>query len=215
MTETASIPSAFRSQVCKLSLPSPELYSKATGQFARIDVKPLNMTTRSRPPCWRSLHQSKCILGPLLGALHLHGSPAPPSPTSWEMCCCTSITAGGGCWPARHFRRQSSCCCGWAPRKSLRWLANRGREEDANAVLFKVFGPGVSAADLPEEVTENLRVGALIKFGYGKRMAPSSASSGRVPSFRCSPSTRSARNPAPTVTGLDDLPTNSILKLRG
>ena len=82
-------------------------------------------------------------------------------------------------------------------------------------MLLKVFGPGVSAADLPEEVTENLRVGALIEFGYCKRMAPSSASSGRVPSFRCSPSTRSARNPAPAAGLDDDLPTNSILKFRG
>jgi putative MFS transporter len=41
----------------------------------------------------------------------------------------------------------------------------------ANAVLRKVFGAGATVADLPEEVHENLRVGALIKAGYGKRMA--------------------------------------------
>jgi MFS transporter, putative metabolite transport protein len=34
-----------------------------------------------------------------------------------------------------------------------------------------VYGPHASVADLPEEVHENLRVGALIRSGYGKRMA--------------------------------------------
>lgn len=55
--------------------------------------------------------------------------------------------------------------------ESPRWLARKGRQEEADAVLLEVFGPGVTVADLPDELDENIRVSALIKSGYGKRMA--------------------------------------------
>jgi len=55
--------------------------------------------------------------------------------------------------------------------ESPRWLVKHGRAEEATAVLATVFGPGTTVSDLPEEVHENLRIGALIRAGYGKRMA--------------------------------------------
>ncbi len=55
--------------------------------------------------------------------------------------------------------------------ESPRWLMKKDRVDEANAVLQKVFGTGVSVDDLPEEVHENIRVSALLRSGYGKRMA--------------------------------------------
>jgi MFS transporter, putative metabolite transport protein len=56
--------------------------------------------------------------------------------------------------------------------ESPRWLLKKGRAADAQAVLVKVYGPDATLADLgEEEVTENLDVRALLRSGYGRRMA--------------------------------------------
>ncbi|MCY1136965.1 MFS transporter [Actinoplanes sp. Pm04-4] len=55
--------------------------------------------------------------------------------------------------------------------ESPRWLAKMGRTDEANEVLAQVYGPGVTVADLGEEQTQNVGVAAMLRSGYGKRMA--------------------------------------------
>ncbi|MFJ8025827.1 MFS transporter [Streptomyces sp. NPDC096311] len=56
--------------------------------------------------------------------------------------------------------------------ESPRWLANKGRTEEANAVLDRVYGPDVTIADLPDEAKEreNVDIKAILRSGYGGRM---------------------------------------------
>jgi putative MFS transporter len=55
--------------------------------------------------------------------------------------------------------------------ESPRWLAKMGRTEEANAVLAEVYGPHVTVADLAQEHTQHVSVAAMLRSGYGKRMA--------------------------------------------
>ncbi|TLS47751.1 MFS transporter [Streptomyces montanus] len=56
--------------------------------------------------------------------------------------------------------------------ESPRWLANKGRTEEAGAVLKQVYGPDTTIADLPDEAEEreNVDLKAIMRSGYGGRM---------------------------------------------
>ncbi|WP_434772343.1 MFS transporter [Pseudomonas entomophila] len=56
--------------------------------------------------------------------------------------------------------------------ESPRWLLNKGRVAEADAVIKKVYGPSYSISDLPEAVGDrSTSAWSLFHSGYGKRMA--------------------------------------------
>jgi putative MFS transporter len=55
--------------------------------------------------------------------------------------------------------------------ESPRWLAQQGRLDEAAAVMKKVFGPQATLADMAPEEEGTVGLGALLRSGYGVRMA--------------------------------------------
>lgn len=55
--------------------------------------------------------------------------------------------------------------------ESPRWLMNKGRFDEADQVIKKVYGPGFSLANMPAQASEQkVSLGNLLHSGYGKRM---------------------------------------------
>jgi putative MFS transporter len=54
--------------------------------------------------------------------------------------------------------------------ESPRWLASKGRDDEANQVVQQIFGPGASVTDIPAETKSNASIVTFARSGYFGRM---------------------------------------------